>query len=141
MFIVVNLDTWLKHGHQKNLKSSEHIKKKTKQELDPGDASYNVLAAAGLNLGRQFSWTNPSFNSTPGCLLWLNGFFFFFFFWLQLVLPASFVLFSSSVWIASSLKFNTCLLNYRERISYRSVWRFLPPITCKTFFTKLKSNR
>ncbi|XP_057295690.1 protein strawberry notch homolog 1-like [Hydractinia symbiolongicarpus] len=54
-------DAWLRAADNKKAKKEEKISKlKLKRVGTSVDSSMNALAAAGFNLGRQYSWTNTS---------------------------------------------------------------------------------
>uniref|UniRef100_A0A7M5XKE9 Uncharacterized protein n=1 Tax=Clytia hemisphaerica TaxID=252671 RepID=A0A7M5XKE9_9CNID len=64
-------ESWLKAASEKKPKKSNNINKlKLTRIGTPDDPSANALAAAGLNLGRQYSWANatptPPSSSQPG---------------------------------------------------------------------------
>lgn len=59
------IDAWLRAADNKKAKKEEKISKlKLKRVGTSVDSSMNALAAAGFNLGRQYSWTNTSLSGT-----------------------------------------------------------------------------
>lgn len=67
MFFHCYLDSWLKAAKEKKPKKSDKIVKLKLSRIGTPDASANALAAAGLNIGRQYSWANAtSSTAKPG---------------------------------------------------------------------------
>jgi len=65
---LIFLEGWLKSAREKKPKKSDNPDKIAKLKLTRiGDASASALVAAGVNLGRQYSWANAT-TSQPGLL-------------------------------------------------------------------------
>ena len=68
MLLIPILDAWLKAAQEKKPKKQEKSDKIAKLKLTRiGDPSASALVAAGLNLGRQYSWANAT-TIQPGLL-------------------------------------------------------------------------